>query len=210
MKTRLPTIAAALAAPLVLAATQVPPKAPAVDAGKPIEEATLSPIFAADFACSQHFEGQLPYMGDALGSDCLVQGGLSEDEASGFMREFRTDGRRNEDWYGWREPVLSPLDGVVERVNINPQVNEPGSMGKPPASFVLLLRDDGVHVMLAHVADVSVKAGDKVSAGQRIAVVGNNGFARAPHIHVGAWRDKTPLQVRFDLRALAALRKKEG
>jgi murein DD-endopeptidase MepM/ murein hydrolase activator NlpD len=184
-----------------------PPRAPGVDSSQPIEAVLLHPLFAADYACSEHFEGQLPYMGDALGSDCIVQGGLEGDESSGFMRQYRSDGRRNEDWYGWGEPVLAPIDGKVERVNVNPVVNQPGSMGKPPASFVILGREDGTHVMLAHVAELKVKAGDSVRAGQPLGVVGNNGFARAPHIHIGAWRDKTPLQIRFDLRAMAALRK---
>jgi murein DD-endopeptidase MepM/ murein hydrolase activator NlpD len=191
------------------AAAQVPPRAPALDGSRPIEEVLLHPLFAADYACSEHFEGQLPYLGDALGSDCMVQGGLTGDESSGYSRAYRTDGRRNEDWYGWREPVLAPIDGKIERLNINPVVNEPGKMGTPPASFIIIAREDGTHVIVAHIAEPVVKVGDSVRAGQRIAVVGNNGFARAPHIHIGAWRDKTPLQVRFDLRAMAALRKKE-
>lgn len=104
--------------------------------------------------------------------------------------------------------MLSPVSGTVDRVNINAVENLPGQLGKPPASFILLSAADGTRVMVAHVADVVVKAGDKVQAGQPLGVVGNNGFARAPHIHLGAWRDKTPLQVRFDLRAMAALRGK--
>ena len=183
-----------------------PPKAPPPDPSVPIESVLLHPLFAADFVCSEHHEGQLPYLGDALGSDCMVMGGLGDDGTSGFMSPYRSDGKTNADWYGWQAPVLAPIAGTVDRVHVNPVLNTPGEMGRPPATLVLLTGADGTHVMLAHLADVTVKQGDTVKAGQPLGVVGNNGFARAPHIHIGAWRGTTPLQIRFDLRAMAALR----
>lgn len=174
----------------------------------PIESITIHPLFAADHMCSEHWEGQLAYPGDALGSDCVIFGGLPTDGKGGFMRSFRTNGLTNEDWYGWQEPVLAPFAASVERININSVVNKPGELGKPPASFVIFKREDGTRVLIAHVADVTVKEGDRVTAGQPFAKVGNNGFSRSPHIHVGAWREKTPLQIQFDLRAAARLVKK--
>jgi hypothetical protein len=201
MKT--PTLFAALILTLSFAAAAQEPAKPAEKVAQtgPIESATIHPLFSASYACSEHWEGQLKYPGDSLGSDCIVFGGLPTDGQTGFVKAYKTDGMTNEDWYGWGEPVLAPFDSVVERVNINPVVNKPGSLGKPPASFVIFKHADGTRVMLGHVTDVTVKAGDPVIAGQPIAKVGNNGFGRAPHIHVGAWRDKTPLQIRFDLRA---------
>ena len=201
---RIPLFCCLLAANLAYADDKVaPPLAPKPSESAPIESVVLHPLFATDYACSEHFEGQLPYLGDALGSDCIVQGGLE----TGFMKAYRGNGEKNEDWYGWGEAVLAPVDGKVERINVNPVVNQPGKLGKPPASFIMLRRDDGTYVMVAHVADIKVAVGDRVRAGQPLGVVGNNGFARAPHIHIGAWRDKMPLQIRFDLRATAALRK---
>lgn len=170
--------------------------------------ALVHPLFDADYMCSEHFEGQLKYPGDDLGADCLVTGGLSADESSGFSKFYKSDGKTNEDWYGWNVPVLAPITGTVARIHINPSINKPGEMGKPPASFVVFKHDDGLMVLVAHVAEVAVKEGDKVTAGQPFAKVGNNGFSRSPHIHIGAWRDKTPLQIRFDLRAKGLLRKK--
>lgn len=181
------------------------PTAAKVDA---IGFALIHPLFSADYMCSEHFEGQLNYPGDDLGADCIVTGGLSTDETSGFSKAYKTDGKTNEDWYGWREPVLAPITGTVARIHVNPVVNKPGEMGKPPASFVVFRHDDGMMVLVAHVADIAVKEGDKVTAGQPFAKVGNNGFSRSPHIHIGAWRDMTPLQIRFDLRAKGLLRKK--
>lgn len=174
-------------------------------AATPIGLVEIHPLFAADYGCSEHWEGQLNYPGDALGSDCFVYGGSLSRE-TGFLRTFKTDGSTNQDWYGWGQPVLAPIDSVVAKININPVENKPGQIGKGASTFVVFKHADGTMVMVGHVSDISVKEGDGVTAGQPFAKVGNNGFSRAPHIHVGAWRGKTPLQIRFDLRALARLR----
>jgi murein DD-endopeptidase MepM/ murein hydrolase activator NlpD len=74
--------------------------------------------------------------------------------------------------------------------------------------MIQIRRADGIIVVLAHVANIRVKLGDRVTAGQVIANVGNNGMARNPHIHIGAWRESNaePLQIRWDLQAVAKLR----
>lgn len=149
----------------------------------------------------EHAEGELEHLGDARGVDCTV-GRLVD----GWVRHYEGDGSRNEDWYGWGEPLLAPVDSVVERVFINETTNDPGEMGDPPASIVIFRTEDETRVMYAHVMDVVIEEGDVVVAGQRIAAIGNNGMCRNPHVHVGAWRGDTPLQIRFDLRALGRMR----
>ena len=205
-RTLFPIVAAFFLAAAVTA--QIPDPLPKPPNDKPIEQAVIHPLFALDFGCSEHWEGQLPYPGDALGKDCFVYGGkISGDE--GFLRTFKTNGSTNEDWYGWGTEVLAPFDSTVVRINVNPVVNQPGKMGKGPATFVLFTHADGTNVMVGHVTDITVKEGDPVVAGQPFAKMGNNGFSRAPHIHVGAWREKTPLQIRFDLRAMGKLRNRK-
>lgn len=156
-------------------------------------------IFDDYYSCGEHREGELKSLGDNLGSDCVVQI-LEEIDGRTIAREYRGNGERNEDWYGWGRDVLSPCDGEVVRININEVVNQPGILGKPPATIVALKRDDGVHFLLAHLAAITVKVGDRVSAGQKLGVVGNNGYGRSPHVHIGAWHGETALQIRFDLR----------
>lgn len=171
-----------------------------------IEQVQISPLFREPFMCAEHYEGEMEYPGDALGTDCVVTGGVDPRSPKGFSRTFRTDGSANEDWYGWGVEVLAPFDGEVVRVVANDEVNPPGRFGKPPAAILAFERDDGTIVLYAHVADVRVAVGDRVRAGQPVAVVGNNGISRNPHIHVGALRAGRPLQIRWDLRAMAALR----
>jgi murein DD-endopeptidase MepM/ murein hydrolase activator NlpD len=51
------------------------------------------------------------------------------------------------------------------------------------------------------VMEIRVRKGDRVTSGQVVAVDGNNGTAKMPHVHVGAYLGSTPLQIRWDLRA---------
>ncbi len=166
-----------------------------------IREITLAPVFKEPFACSEHPVGQLDRAGDALGTDCVIVGGPEGED--GFERMYRTDGGENADWYGWRAEVRAPVTGIVKFVYINPAVNKPGKMGVPPASMIEIERSDGTDVVLAHIVDTRVRTGDIVKAGDVVALVGNNGMARNPHIHIGAFKGRLPLQIRWDLRAMA-------
>jgi hypothetical protein len=170
-----------------------------------IGQAVLAPIYHQPFVCSEHPEGLLHGLGDALGTDCMVVGGL-ETPRVGYFRFFKEDGSTNEDWFGWKAEVHAPIDGVVTQIIFNPTVNLPGVMGKPPASQMSIRGGDGTVVVLGHIADPRVHAGDAVTTGQVIAEVGNNGQARNPHIHVGAYREQSALQIRWDLRAAGTVK----
>ena len=79
-----------------------------------IEVVTVHPPTQARFVSMEHAEGELLHLGDALGVDCTVVRLVN-----GWVRPYETDGARNEDWYGWREPLLAPLDSIIESVRIN-------------------------------------------------------------------------------------------
>lgn len=192
----------------VIAAILAAAAAPAFAQGRAvtpetIETVTLHALHNEYYACGEHRDGELEYLADALGTDCVIQGGLVEGVEGGFVRPFRNDGAANEDWYGWNANVLAPFDGQVRAVRINEVTNLPGQLGRPPASLIVFERADGMLVLYAHVQDVQVAQGDTVRAGQIVARVGNNGYGRSPHIHVGAWKGETPYQIRWDLRTPA-------
>lgn len=159
----------------------------------------IAPLFYQRFACTEHVNGELSDLGDALGSDCLMLGGLGA--PNGFLRFYKTDGATNEDWYGWHAEVHAPFSGVILEVAKNRASNSPGTPGKPPPAYIKFKRADGVVVVYAHLDDIGVHQGDHVRVGQVVALCGNNGSARNPHVHVGAYRDKKPLQIRWDLAA---------
>jgi hypothetical protein len=170
--------------------------------GSELASVVIHPIVHPHFVCVEHPAGQLVRLGDALASDCIV---VNLDGRSRFPSFFRGSGAVNEDWYGWREPVLAPFDGVVDSVFASPPPNRPGKPGRVRAGVIVFRREDGVSVLVAHVQNVSVRPGDHVRAGQIVAEVGNNGPATFPHTHVGAWRGAEPLQVRFDLVAMGRI-----
>lgn len=182
--------------------TMEPPKA--VEPAGNIQSVSLSPLFREPFTCGDHLANEGSVVGDELGTDCQVLGGVLGKER-GYNRLYRTDGRSNADWYSWNAEVLAPFDGIVTAAHANPRVNEPGGKGPPPAGFIQFARKDGVVVLYAHITNATVRIGDHVKAGQPVAKVGNNGPSYAPHVHVGAYRGVEPLQIRWDQRAMAKL-----
>ena len=180
------------------------------------EAVTIHPPVAARFQCSEHALGAEDHVPDALAADCVVvrrSGG-----PNGNLESLYTgDGTRNEDWHGWREPLLAPFDGVVLGIQINPDSTVPGVRGQGRSSAILFRRlVDGeptdLHVAYVHVREVLISQGDTVRAGEPVARIGNNGSSFHPHVHVGAFRgdmmseDAVPLQVRMDLEAMGRLR----
>ncbi len=205
---------AAMVTTVALGQTLVLPPASAQAVG--IEVVTIHPPVAAPFQCSEHALGAEDHVPDALGSDCVVvrRGGGPDRNVTSL---YTGDGSRNEDWHGWREPLLAPFDGVVLIVQINPNSTVPGVRGQGRSSAILFRRgmegDPGaVQVAYVHVREVLVSEGETVRAGEPVARIGNNGSSFHPHVHIGAFRgemmseDAVPLQVRMDLEAMGRLR----
>ena len=163
----------------------------------------VHPIFDQPFfSCTEHAAYWDLALGDALGSDCMVND-FVEDDGRLWLRAHTGNGHQNADWFSWNAKVLSPCTGQVKSVTVNPTENLPGVLGKPPASVIQLACESGVQMTVAHVRAIEVAQGQSVTAGEHIARVGNNGYSRHPHIHLGAWRDNEALQIIFDLSKVA-------
>lgn len=103
----------------------------AAEVSGPIEQVLLGLIFDQPYSCMEHSLGLLPYAGDALGSDCTIGGNIGNGK-DWFVKQYRTDGSTNEDWYGWRANVRAPVSGTVIGTTSNPTPNKPGVLGRPP------------------------------------------------------------------------------
>lgn len=156
------------------------------------------------FTCTEHWDGQFQSIGDALGTDCVIQKMVTLEERS-FMRTFESNGLKNSDWFGYNKDVLAPCNCTVEKIHVNPAINEPGIMKPGVPGYITFKKSDGTRIDIAHVSTVKVSEGDEVKSGQVVAKVGNNGYSRNPHVHISAWKDNKPLQIQFNQKTLALL-----
>lgn len=111
--------------------------------------------------------------------DLLVRG---EDGHS-----YRGRGKKNEEYLAWNRPVVAAGDGVVV-------VAQDGFPDTPPnhprlgslyGNYVVVDHGQGEYSLYGHLKQGSlrVKAGDAVSAGDRLARVGSSGLSTEPHLH---------------------------
>lgn len=91
-------------------------------------------------------------------------------------------------------PVVAPCVGtVIAAVDGLPDMEVPDLDGKHLAGNHVILRCDGVDILLAHFqrGSVVVGSGAQVAVGNPIAKVGNSGATSEPHLHIHAQRPGT-------------------
>jgi hypothetical protein len=149
---------------------------------------------------------------------------LVEYRAQGYAVDIvRLDrfGRRARGWWPadlhryhiFGEPVYAPCAGVVARSEDRlPDLTPPDHDLKHPAGNFVLLECAESGVLMAHLrqSSITVRPGERVRAGDRIAQVGNSGLSLEPHLHLHAQQpgnaenflDATPLPLKIDGRAV--------
>ena len=106
------------------------------------------------------------------------------------LRTFKTDGKRNEDYYAYGKEALAPADGTVAIVvdgvpeNPAPRTDE-GDKYNVCGNHVVIDFGNGEYALLAHLipGSIRVKPGERVAAGQTVGRVGNSGHSTEPHLH---------------------------
>ncbi|HZM00271.1 MAG TPA: M23 family metallopeptidase, partial [Planctomycetota bacterium] len=106
------------------------------------------------------------------------------------MREGSThvgDGKRNEDYHCFGQPILAPAAGTVVAAIGDLPDNVPGQFDRqhPAGNHVVLDLGNGEYALFAHFRQGSLKVGpgDKVEAGAPLAECGNSGNSSEPHLH---------------------------
>ena len=101
-------------------------------------------------------------------------------------------GDRVEDYHCFGLPVVSPVHGEVSRVLDRLPDNAPGEVDVQNnwGNFVLIRLDSGLHVLLAHLRQGSIKVreGQPVEPGVELAACGNSGRSPQPHLHLQVQR----------------------
>ncbi len=107
-------------------------------------------------------------------------------------KSYRNSGTSLEDYYCFGAPVLSPAHGDVVRVYDRLPDNEPGEVDTKNnwGNFILIRLDSGLHLLLAHLQQDSVKVKEKerVQPGKVLAACGNTGRSPQPHLHMQVQR----------------------
>lgn len=121
---------------------------------------------------------------------------LDLNTADADFAPYRNEGRRNEDWYAWGQPLHAPGDGVVVvAVGAEPD----NQRGEKPVFNPLAVTDPmqfygnrlvidhghGEFTIMGHLlqGSLAVRVGDKVRRGQVVAKVGSSGSSLNPHVH---------------------------
>ncbi|HEY0157620.1 MAG TPA: M23 family metallopeptidase [Thermoanaerobaculia bacterium] len=115
----------------------------------------------------------------------------------------RGDGEKNEEWYGFGQPILAPADGTVVLAR-GDQPDGTKSQRAPLdrdavmkdvsmlfGNVVIIDHGSGEFSVLGHMrqGSVPVKTGERVKRGQKIGELGASGDAMFPHLHYQLQRD---------------------
>ncbi|MFQ6004128.1 MAG: M23 family metallopeptidase [Woeseia sp.] len=102
-------------------------------------------------------------------------------------RSYSGDGKKNEQYYCWDQPILSPASGTIVTVVSRLPDNPPGVMDpeNPAGNHVIIDLGNSEFALLAHLQrdSVSVMEGEDVRPGQQIGLCGNSGITSEPHLH---------------------------
>ena len=103
-------------------------------------------------------------------------------------KNFKGDGKKNEDFYAYGKEVLAMADGTVVTVVDGVPENVPGSVDLffAPGNMIVLEHAGPTYSVIAHLmpGKMRVKPGAKVKQGAVLGLVGNSGNTVEPHLHV--------------------------
>jgi hypothetical protein len=110
----------------------------------------------------------------------------------GSNGDSRHDGAtRNENWWGWGEPVLAVADGEITEVvddypDNTPRVLPPVTLDNIGGNHVILKIAPNRYVTYAHLqhGSIKVRLHDHVHTGDTLALLGNSGNTTGAHLHM--------------------------
>jgi hypothetical protein len=106
--------------------------------------------------------------------------------------DSRHDGStRNDNWWGWGEPVLAVAEGeiteVVDGIPDNvPRVLPPVTLDNIAGNHVIVKIAPNRYVTYAHLQNgsIQVRLHERVHAGDALGLLGNSGNTTGPHLHM--------------------------
>ncbi len=102
-------------------------------------------------------------------------------------KNYRTDGRTNEDYYAYGQQLIAPCDAEVIVTIDGIKDNIPGKVNPlyAPGNSILLKTKNDEYILFAHIQQQSirVKQGQAVKKGELLGLCGNSGNSTEPHLH---------------------------
>lgn len=102
-------------------------------------------------------------------------------------KSYKTDGKTNDDYYAFGQPLTAPCDGEVVLAVDGIKDNIPGEMNTMfiTGNTVVIKTANNEYLLFAHFRQYSIKVkqGDKVKKGQFIGLCGNSGNSSEAHLH---------------------------
>ncbi len=125
---------------------------------------------------------------------------------------YHDDGNKNENYFGYKMPIISPVDGFVltiidgiDDTRAHADMRAAQDCNDVRGNFIIIKAKHNEYVTICHIRKNSflVKEGDIVKQGQEIAKVGNSGRTKGAHIHMQVnngvdFFNSDPLIIRFD------------
>jgi hypothetical protein len=116
--------------------------------------------------------------------------------------DSRRDGTsKNDNWWGWREPVLAVADGEIMEVvdefpDNTPRVLPPVTLDNIAGNHIVLQIARNLFVTYAHLlrGSIKVRTGDRVHRGDMLALLGNSGNTTGAHLHLQVTDHNSVLQ----------------
>jgi hypothetical protein len=111
------------------------------------------------------------------------------------------DASKNENWWGWQEPVLAVADGEITEVvdefpDNTPRVLPPVTLDNIAGNHIVLQIAQKRFVTYAHLqrGSIKVRRGDHVHRGEVLALLGNSGNTTGAHLHLQVTDHNSVLQ----------------
>lgn len=102
-------------------------------------------------------------------------------------KSYRTDGKKNEDYYAFGQQVTAPCQATVVKVIDGVEDNFIGrtSARHTYGNVIVLKTEEEEYLLLAHLQyqSIVVKEGQVVNPGDLLAHCGNSGYSSEPHLH---------------------------